>query len=228
MQHKVVIASAVAVVLLCTGLIGWQAWSIGQIREEITALQQQVAGSGNSLLAGAGTQTQPVPPPASLFGGNGANNLSPGSPFSNQNSAFEEFDRLQAEMFDHMQQLLGTNTPGGLFDDNFFADAFGFDTGVNGQDPDLQMREQDDSYVITIDIPEDSNAEVSASVDGNELNIEGNITIKNDGSNTGSTFSSTQSRQFARSMPLPPDADPDGLTNVTEDGQVVITIPKQA
>jgi len=228
MQHKVTTVTLAIALLACSGLVGWQAWSIGQMREQLTALQQEVGNPHTSILPSSnssplpGTQ-QPVNPPSSLFGGNGSNN-NPQSLLGNQNDPFADFDRMQEEMLAHMQQLMAGGGPGGLFD----SDSFGFGNSLGVQEPQLNMSEKNDAYVITIDIPEASNAEVSASVNGNELNIEGKITVKNDGSNNGSSFMSSQSKQFARSMPLPPDADPEGLTNVTEEHQVVITIPKQA
>lgn len=229
MQHKVTVAILAVALLACAGLVGWQAWSIGQMREQLTALQQQVGNPHASILPSPSPQAQPVNPPSSLFGGGNNLNSDPQGLLGNQNDPFADFDRLQDEILEHMQQLMAGGMPDSLFDDDFFAgDKFGFGSSLNTQEPELNMSENDDSYVITIDIPEDSNAEVSAAVDGNELNIEGKITVKNDGSNNGSSFTSTESRQFARSMSLPPDADPNGLTNVTEANQVVITIPKHA
>jgi HSP20 family molecular chaperone IbpA len=226
MQHKVKVTILSVAVLALAGLIGWQAWSIGQMREQLAALQQQV-GNPN-VLTTPGTQAQPAVPPSSLFGGNGLNNV-PGGIFNNQNDPFADFDKLRDEMFDHMQQLMEGGMAGSLFDDDFFgAGNFGFGGGLNTQEPEVDLSEKDDAYVITIDIPKNSNAEVSATVEGNQLNIKGKITVNNDSSNNSSTFMSTQSRQFARSMPLPADADPDGLTNVTKENRVIITIPKQA
>ena len=209
MQHKVTIPILAVLLAGSAGFAGWQAWSMGQMREELTALQQQVANT-NLLTAPGQSQAQPtVPalPPAA--GGNGWN-IDPNGLLGNQNDPFAEFDRLQDEMLDRMRQMMGGTMPGGLLDDDFFAfggNNFSFGGSLNSQQPQLNMTEEDDSYVITIPIPEESNAEVSASVEGSALNIEGKITTKNDRSNNSSAFSSTQSSEFARSMPLPPDAD---------------------
>jgi HSP20 family molecular chaperone IbpA len=235
MQHKVAIPVLAVLLAGCAGFAGWQAWSIGQMREQLTVLEQQVGNANVGILPAPG-QLQPPPavpvvpafPPVS--GGNGSTTINPNGLSGSQNDPFADFDRLQNEMLEQMQQLMATGMPGGLFDNDLFGgNGFSSGSSLNSQEPQLSMEEDKDSYVITIPIPEDSNAEVSASVEGNALNIEGKITVKNDGSNNnGSAFTSTQSRQFARSMQLPPDADPDGLTNVTEDNQVIITIPKQA
>ncbi|MES2626739.1 MAG: Hsp20 family protein [Pseudomonadota bacterium] len=227
MQHKVTVAIAAVVLFSCAGVVGWQARSMAQMREQITALQQQVGNNNTNVLPGIvqapNLQTQPVNPPISPFGGNSPSN-NPQNLLGNQNDPFADFDRLQQEMMDHMQQLMAGGMPNSLFDN----DSFGFGSSLSAQQPDVNLSENDEAYVIIIDIPQDSDAEVSASVDGNELNIEGKITVKNASSSNGSSFTSSQSSQFARSMPLPADADPDGLTNVTEENQVVITIPKQA
>src|SRR5687768_8061613 len=99
MQHKVKTVFLSLALLSCAGLIGWQAWSIGQMREQLTALQQQVGNP--DVLTMPGTQAQPTVPPSSLFGGNDLNNA-PGGIFGNPNDPFADFDKLQEEMIDRM------------------------------------------------------------------------------------------------------------------------------
>jgi HSP20 family molecular chaperone IbpA len=231
MQNKVVIPVLAVLLLASAGFAGWQAWSLGQMSEQLTALQQQVGNTNTNALPARNPLQPQTPVPSAPPNSSNGLNLGPNGLLGNQNDPFADFDRLQEEMLDRMQQMMGGNMPGGLLDDDFFgfgSNIFNFGSGLNAGQPQVKMTEDDDAYVITIPIPEDSNAEVSASVEGSALNIEGKFTTKNDGTNNGSVFTSTQSSQFARSMPLPPDADPDGLTNVTEEHQVVITIPKQA
>jgi HSP20 family molecular chaperone IbpA len=232
MQHKVTIPILAVLLAASAGFAGWQAWSMGQMREELTALQQQVGNTSNNALTAPNMfQAQPTLPASPPGAGSNGLNIDPNGLLGNQADPFADFDRLQNEMMERMRQMMAGNGVGGLLDDDFFGfggNTFSFGGNLGSRQPQLNMTEQNDAYVITIPLPADSNAEVSASVEGNSLNIEGKITTKNDASNNGSAFTSTQSSQFARSMQLPPDADPDGLTNVTEDNQVIITIPKQA
>jgi HSP20 family molecular chaperone IbpA len=239
MQHKVVIPVLAVLLAGCAGFAGWQAWSIGQMRDQLTTLQQQVGNGNVGILPAPGQlQTQPLAPALPPVAGGNGSSIAPNGLFGNQidpNDPFADFDRMQNEMLEQMQQLMAGAMPNGLFDNDLFDDDLfggkkpGVGGGLNSPEPQLSMEEDKDSYVITIPIPEDSSAEVSASVQGGALNIEGKITVQNDSSNNkGTAFTSTQSRQFARSMPVPADANPDGMTNVTEDNQVIITIPKQA
>lgn len=233
-QHKVTIPILAVLLVASAGFAGWQAWSMRQMHDQLTALQQQVGNTSNAAILPAPGQLQPQPVVPALPPNAGGNplNIDPNGLAGSQNDPFADFDRIQNEMMERMQRMMAGNLPGGLLDDDLFGfgggNNFGFGGSAATQQPQLNMTEDKDAYVITIPIPEDSNAEVSASVEGSALSIEGKITTKNDNSTNGSAFTSTRSSQFARTMPLPPDADPDGLTNVTEDNQVIITIPKQA
>src|SRR5688572_18826486 len=161
MQHKVTIFILAVLLVGSAGFAGWQAWSMGQMREQLTALQQQVGNTNaNVLTAPSPFQTQPTRPALPPAGGGNSLNIDPNGLLGNQTDPFADFDRLQNEMMERMQQMMAGNGAGGLLDDDFFGfgggNKFGFGGGFNTQQPELNMTEKNDSYVITIPIPEDS------------------------------------------------------------------------
>ena len=84
-----------------------------------------------------------------------------------------------------------------------------------------------DSYQASIAIPDNSKVEITTEVNGRDLTIEGKVTVEQQSQPNGGGFSSMQTRHFARTLTLPADVDPLGISNETVHGQVVITIPKQ-
>ena len=262
MQGKstVVVLGSVAVIALA--LLGWQSWNTHQLQQQVQSLQQQVTAqqltsplAQNNPLSTPNPSTAPNaltapsnPPPSSQInpqllaptpGQPPSAQVNPpqvngADPFWGGQDPFEEMQRMQQQMHQHMQDLMnsfGMGGPGGtsLFDMDPFQGGPGFGSSMGfGAEPEFDFDENKDSYQVSISIPQGSNVEVSTSTQGNNLTIEGKVTVEQNKQSNGSAFRSQQTRQFARTLQLPDDVDLMGLTNETKGDHVVITIPKKA
>jgi HSP20 family molecular chaperone IbpA len=172
-------------------------------------------------------QSSPVNPPGSatdpfsgFFGGGS------GDPFA-------DFDQMRQQMEAQMQQLMGSmGGPGGPGGGSFFDDFDNFGGGgafSGAAQPEINMSEKPDAYVITIDLPKgSSDVEVNTAVENGQLNIEGKLTVKHEDKQQGHNFTSQQTQEFSRSLPLPADADALGIRNETQGDQMIVTVPKLA
>lgn len=247
MQGKTTVISAATLAVAIAGLIGWQSWNTHQLQQQVAQLQQQVAAQSGSAapntpgtpqaLANINPQLAPPSPQSGttpLSPPNAAPLNPPGSgdPFWGGQDPFADMQRMQEEMHQRMQQLMSGMGMGGfgssLFDMDPFQDAPGFGSSMGfGADPEFGFSENADNYQLSIAIPDNSKVEVSTEVKGRDLTIEGKVTVEEQNQAGGGGFRSMQTRQFARTLTLPADVDPLGITNQTANGQVVITLPKQ-
>jgi HSP20 family molecular chaperone IbpA len=244
-----------AALVTTTSLLGWQLWSSHQLRQDLSALQQtlsqtqpqaapaastnQLASNqspGASIVPNATPNTVPnatpqTPPQSSPVNPPGATNDPFDGFFGGSGDPFADFDQMRQEMEQHMQQLMGsmggTGSQGGSFFDDF--DNFGGGSAFSGAaQPEINMSEKPDAYVITIDLPKDSSdVEVNTEVENGQLNIEGKLTVKREDKQQGHSLTSMQTQEFSRSLPLPADADPLGIRNETQGDQMIVTVPKQ-
>ncbi|MCF7922868.1 MAG: Hsp20/alpha crystallin family protein [Candidatus Marinimicrobia bacterium] len=134
-------------------------------------------------------------------------------------SLFTDLDNMQTEM-DQLFGKFSHNFHGSPYFDNVFGDF--------SMSPALDFREENDKYIVEVELPGAENSSVDISVENNILNIkaETNQNLKNDKSNYKRSERFTGKMQ--RSLTLPEDADSDGLTSQLENGVLIITIPKQS
>lgn len=182
---------------LAVGMAGLIGWQGWHTHQ----LQQQVAQLQQQVVAQSGNATTPQ----SLSNINPAGS---GDPFRVGQDPFADMQRMQEEM----HQLMSGLGMGSM----------GF-----GADPEFDFSENADDYQLSIAIPDNSRVEVNTEVNGRDLTIEGKVTVEQQNQAGSSGFRSMQTRQFARTLTLPADVDPLGITNQTTNGQVVITLPKQ-
>ena len=237
MQGKTTVIAAATLAVAVAGLVGWQSWNTHRLQQEISALQQQLSSQGldaapqvNPQLLAPGTVRGTVPP-ASLPDPVPQNLPAPADPMWGSSDPFADMQRMQAQMHQRMQQLMDEfGMPGfgaSLFDEPFdnmlgFGSSMGF-----GADPEFSLDETAESYQVSIIIPEGSDVEITTELNGRDLTIEGKVTLQQQEQQGRGGYRSLQTRQFARTLTLPADVDPLGISNETRDGQVIITLPKQ-
>jgi HSP20 family molecular chaperone IbpA len=145
---------------------------------------------------------------------------------------FVQMQQMQQEIHKRMQQMLPgfdlNDFDSSLFDMDPFQNGGGFGSSMGfGAEPEFDFTEMADSYQVSIAIPDNSKVEITTQVNGRDLTIEGKVTVEQQSQANDGGCSSMQTRQFARTLTLPADVDPLGISNETVHGQVVITIPKQ-
>ena len=103
----------------------------------------------------------PVQPPANALPGDSANPFNP--VFSGSLDPFADFEQIQQQMMDSLQQTMA-GQGGSLFDfDNFGFDSFGGLTspgsgnpgkaGAVSAEPDIAIQENPDACIVTISLP---------------------------------------------------------------------------
>lgn len=214
MQSKTAVAAAATLAVAIIGLVGWQSWNTHRLQQEVSALQQQLA----SRAAAGPTQINPQ-------------SAVPAAPLPGNTDPFADMQRMQAQMHQRMQQLLddfGMGAFGASLFDEPFGSMPGFGSSMGfGADPEFALQETADSYQVSISIPTGSTVEITTEVNGRDLTIEGKVTLQQQDQQGTGGFRSLQTRQFARTLTLPADVDPLGISNETRNGQVIITLPKQ-
>lgn len=131
---------------------------------------------------------------------------------------FEEIQRMQNEMnriFGNMRSDV-YRTPGL---DNIFK-SFSFS-------PTLDMQEEDDKFIIKVDIPGSDASNINVKVEDQQLTISASTKKSSDDQDKGKVFRSERFMgQFQRSVMLPAPVLADKMKTDYKDGVLTITIPK--
>ncbi len=94
--------------------------------------------------------------------------------------------------------------------------------------PAMDVVEGDDNYVLALDLPGLSAADVELDVTDGVLTISGERRFEHTAKEGGFVRVERSSGSFARSLPLPDGTDPDVIAASFDDGVLEITIPKPA
>lgn len=92
--------------------------------------------------------------------------------------------------------------------------------------PAVDIRELDDQFKLTIDIPGMSAADVDVTVEKNVLSLSGKRSENEAGVDKGYTMTERKTGEFTRRFTLPDDIDADGITATAENGVLSISIPR--
>ncbi len=147
-------------------------------------------------------------------------------PFSTSGSGWDPFAqmrRMQAIQEQMMMQAFGPSGPiGGGFSSNM-------NRGANVYSPNIDMTENDDNYVVRVDIPGVDKSNIDVDVKDNTVRISGerNETVEKNSGNGSYHQRERRVGRFTRSMTLPGPVDSDKAEAKYEDGVLKITIPKQ-
>lgn len=132
---------------------------------------------------------------------------------------FSDFDDMQRDM----DQLFGR------FSLNFrgnphFESVFGDYTSS----PAVDFIEEDDQYVIEVDLPGTENSAVDVSIENGMLSIQAETIQQADKDKSTYRRSERYAGKLKRSLSVPPDADPDRMETQLDNGVLRITIPKRS
>lgn len=136
----------------------------------------------------------------------------------------DPFMRMQ-QMQQQMDQLFGTFSGAPSFgSQGLFGSSAGF-ASFKSQ-PEIDVLEQQDSYVVILEAPANQEIELSTEVENNTLSLAGKLRTQTNQSQGGSVFSSSSVSRFSRSIPFPQDVNALGMYTETKEGKITITIPK--
>lgn len=91
----------------------------------------------------------------------------------------------------------------------------------------IKVKEGDDKFEVTLDVPQYRPEELKVTVINNTLSIEGKHAEDKKDKTDDSAFASSVMRQFSRKWTLPPNCDPDKVvSNLSSDGILMVTAPK--
>ena len=171
---------------------------VGQINKNTTTIDQSLVKSLSRPM---------LPPGASLF-----------SPKDNDWDPFEEMQRMQNEMnniFGDMRSQLH-QSPG--FDD--LTKPFSFS-------PSMDVKEEDDRIVVTVDIPGSDESNINVKVDGQRLTISAKTKKSSENNDKGNMFRSERFiGQFERSITLPVPVLAEKMRTKYHDGVLTVFLPK--
>lgn len=140
-------------------------------------------------------------------------------------SSYDDWDP-----FAEMEEIRGLMNR--MFRDSFsrgIADR-GLTTGIGSYDPDVDLRDAGKEYVFRFDLPGLDKDKISVSVQNGLLTVSGERrTEKEEDAGEDGYYRMERSfGAFSRSLPLPEDADTQGMTAETKDGVLTVRVPKSA
>lgn len=130
--------------------------------------------------------------------------------------------------FAEMEEIRGLMNR--MFRDSFsrgIADR-GLTAGVGAYDPDVDLQDTGKEYVFRFDLPGLDKDKISVSVQSGQLTVSGERrTEKEEDAGEDGYYRMERSfGSFARSFPLPADADTERMTAQTKDGVLTVRVPK--
>jgi HSP20 family protein len=131
-------------------------------------------------------------------------------PFAEMERIQEEMNRMFRDSFNHRE--------------SFGKGVFG---GAAALDDDLDLKETDNSYVITLDMSGLDKDKVGVEINENSVTVKGEYSQEKKEEGPGRYFSSSGYGSFLKTMPLPVDADTAKLKSEKKGDSFVITIPKK-
>jgi HSP20 family protein len=104
----------------------------------------------------------------------------------------------------------------------------GPDGSLTEMAPALDVRETDNAYIIEVDLPGMDPKETEVLVEGRMVTIRGRRRIEQERQEGGYLVRERRAGEFIRAVALPGMVDVDEVTSRFENGQLTITLPKEA
>jgi len=140
-------------------------------------------------------------------------------------SGWDPFQEMQ-DMQDHMNSVFGDSF-GRFGRSSRFGDLTDFDRFS----PNIDLKEKDDQFVVTVDLPGAENKNIAVKLEGQQLTISGSVDQKEeqeDSNDQGIMLRrERRSGKFSRTITLPAHVEESGMKTTFDDGVMTIIIPKQ-
>ena len=196
MQRLLIALSAVCMAMV-VGL-GVYTWQLSREIAEIKSEEKP------SFLSALEEQTSQVAP----------------DPFQHMEAIRQQMDSMMNSFFGGPMPSLGGISGGrSLFGSDPFASM-----GLN--QPSLNLRETDSALEVVIPVQEGQQFELSTDVQEDRLTVAGTVSWSAEDSGSGLISSRRGSSHFSRTIMLPENVDPAGLTTEHRGDEIVITLPK--
>lgn len=142
---------------------------------------------------------------------------------------FNNFNAVNTDPFERMkkmQELMQKSF--GQFNSIFVDDPF-FDDALNhmGVSPLSDFKENNNEYLVEIDIPGAKEHQINVKSENNRLNINVNLERRKDTNDTHYIHKERYTQRFERSFSLPLDANQEKMETSYENGILKIIIPKK-
>ena len=219
MNEKRLLILAALLVVALIGMIGVQAYHLQQLNTQLQHLQVAQTPSVGQVTFQAPSNPDPYPAPSGSkspaiedlwsLSGIGSEDWNP----------FEEIQRMQAQM-DRMfsstlNQFQASPNFGSIASDPYFL-------------PELDLKDEGERYVATLDLPGLDQSRVDIRVEGQALTVSGerDATKKDEDANGKVIRQERSVGKFERRVPLPGPVDQDKVEANYENGVLTITLPK--
>jgi len=115
-----------------------------------------------------------------------------------------------------------------LFDDmdRIFSSFFDEDTGLNTNLPRVDVRDEENSYVLEAELPGTTEKDIDVKVENDLLQISTKNEEEKEEKKKGYLMRERRSASYHRSFVLPKDTDRDKIEANFKDGLLTLTIPK--
>lgn len=112
-----------------------------------------------------------------------------------------------------------------LFDDSFGSSRE--DVALKAWTPAVDVYEDEDSFLIKVELPEVNREDVKVSLNDNMLSISGERRVENEDKRDNYHRVERRYGQFYRSFTLPPNVNPEAINAQFKDGVLRLTLPKR-
>lgn len=101
------------------------------------------------------------------------------------------------------------------------------DVALNAWTPRVDIFEDENSYLIKMELPEVARDDVKVNLNDNTLSVSGERRLENEEKRDGYHRVERSYGQFYRSFTLPPNANPEAIDAQFKDGMLRLSIPKR-
>ena len=216
----------VFLVVLLVAATAVQGFFLFRIYRGTQETEQTSAGSGIQLVpkasAAPANSKQSIQSPSASVNPFGSFSFDPDDSWLNWKmddwDPFSEFQRMQQRM-------------NRLFDDSFgrfrLTPGFGEKWSELSFSPRLDLREEDDRYVVSVDVPGAEKSNISVNIEDRQLTVSGQTDETVEERVGGQVLrKERRSGQFQRSITLPGPVHDEDMTAEYDNGVLTVTIPK--
>ena len=179
-------------------------------------IQKQLNSARRNSQQNQGQQSQAsAADPHSLF-----NNDFFNRPFFDQNwNPYEEIQRMRQEM-----DRVFNSTFNDIDDNSAFQHMFSSSTSI----PQMNLKEDNSKFTVTLDLPNANEKNVSVNLDGQQLTVNGeqDVNEQKKDANGHVVYESHHAESFQRSITLPEPVKRNGMVTKVDNGVLTITVPK--